>query len=112
MDPDGPDLLPWFVGALSRCISVRTVQIEFKDNPGLGLSRGPCLRLRNTLEVAMTPVCGPAQSFVTIGGLRFYPQDYLNSLPREVDVDWMDRLDGIRLSWNQGTPTNAHEPNT
>lgn len=107
---NGIEMLPWLVGALPRCINFRIVQIELEDGSGLGLARGLCLILCNTLEAAMTPVFGPAQSFADGYGLRFYPQEHLNSLLRDVDADWMDRLDGIRLNWNQDPLTNAHEP--
>lgn len=100
-------LLSWFTGCLRRFINFKIIRIEFvARHPVAKLA---CPVLCDTQEHDLTPGFGPARYFANACGLEFHPQDYLNSLPSKVDVDWMDYLDGIRLTWNQN-PTNPDEP--
>lgn len=57
---------------------------------------------------AATPrVTGEAETFVRGPVLTFFPQQFVNAQPRREDVDWMEYLDGIRLTWN-GDETDAN----
>lgn len=103
--------LPWFVRAVPRFTNFRKVQIEFIDDSRQGNAHGLCLELCNTHRDTFTPVLGPSDSYANGRGLRFQPQDFLNSLPPAADVDWMDLLNGIRLNWNRDHPTDdEYEP--
>lgn len=102
-------LFSWFVICLRRFTNFRIIQIEFVASSAHRRAEKLCPLLRDIQESHFTPVFGPARSFPNGHSLQFYPQEYLNSLPSEEDVDWIDRLDGIRLNWNQGHP-NAVEP--
>lgn len=100
-------LLPCFTRCLRRFINFTIIRIEFVARHNV--AKLVCPVLCDTQEHDLTPVFGPAGYFANACGLEFHPQDYLNSLPPKVDVDWMDYLDGIRLTWNQD-PTSPDEP--
>lgn len=102
------DLLSWFNRGLARLTNFRTVQFEFVPYSAHKRAHRLCPEICNGHEKRFAPVFGPAESFANGRGLLFHPQEFLNSLPREVEVDWMDYLDGIRLDWNQD-PLNADE---
>lgn len=99
----------WFAICLRRFTNFRIIQIEFVTSCAHCRAEQLCPLLRDIQEYHLTPVFGPARSFANGRGLQFYPQEYLNSLPLEEDFDWIDRLDGIRLNWDQDHP-NADEP--
>ena len=90
-------LLNWFTTALLRFTNFRVVLIEYVDSITVG---DTCRVLCNTHRDTCTPVFGPALSLDTGIGLEFHPQEYLNTILPEIDVDWMEYLDGIRLSWS------------
>ena len=91
-------LLAWFATGLGRFTNFRTIRIEFVDSsPPI---EGLCTLLAELHEETFTPILGPAEFFADARGVQFHPLDYLNSLPPVVDVDWMENLDGIRLTWD------------
>ena len=110
VDPFQNGMLRWFVRALPCFTNFETVQIEFVDESGQGYAQQLCLQFCDRHKDTFTPVFGPALSFAEGCGLRFRPRVYLNTLPRKVDVDWVDHLDGIRLKWSQDPPTNGEGP--
>lgn len=105
------DLFNWFTRALLRFSNFRVVLIEYVDSTTIGIGEDTCRALCNTHRDTYTPVFGPALSFANGHRLQFHPQEYLNTILPEIDVDWMEHLDGIRLSWSQDPPTNPQEPN-
>lgn len=106
VDENQNGLLPWVVRAMPRFTNFRMVQIEFIDDSFQDNAQGVCLELCNRHRDTFTPVLGPSVSYADGRGLRFRPQDFLNSLPPAADVDWIDLLNGIRLNWNQDPSTN------
>lgn len=98
------NLLHWFGRALPGLTNFRTIQCQFLPSSVHSLAASLCPVLCNIYKRTLTPVFGPALSFSNGCGLTFHPQEYLNSLPPEVEVDWMESLDGIRLNWNQDPP--------
>lgn len=101
-------LLSWFAQSVRRFTNFRTIQIEYVAGSAHRLAEKLCPQIRDTHDLMFTPLFGPALSFASGRGLKFHPQEYLKSLPPEVDVDWMFYLDGIRLDWNQD-PRGADE---
>ncbi|MCJ1466493.1 hypothetical protein MMC07_005112 [Pseudocyphellaria aurata] len=95
------NLLSWFNRGLPRFTNFRTVQFEFVPYSAHTRALRLCPIICNGHEQHFAPVFGPAESFADGRGLLFRPQGFLDSLPPEVAVDWMDYLDGIRLDWNQ-----------
>lgn len=94
-------LLSWFAQSVRRFTNFRTIQIEYVAGSAHHLAEKLCPQIRDTHDLMLTPFFGPARSFANGRGLKFHPQEYLKSLPPEVDVDWMFYLDGIRLDWNE-----------
>lgn len=94
-------MLFWFARGLPRFTNFRVIQFVFlarsQDHPAQHLAPLLC----DIQKDLFTPVFGPAISVADGCGLLFYPQDYLNSWPPEIDVDWMENLDGQRLDWNR-----------
>lgn len=96
--PPKNNLLLWFATHLPRFTNFRTMALEFAPNIGDLRAHDLCALLCDEHRCHLTPVFGPAESFADGRGVRFRPQTYLTSLPREAD-DWIDHLDGIRLDW-------------
>lgn len=108
VDPHNNDLLSWFARGLPRFTNFRTIQMEFlPGSSAQSIAASHYLMLCRTYEADLAPVFGPALSFADGRGLKFHPQGYLDSLPPQVDIDWMDNVDGMRLDWNHDPPTNA-----
>lgn len=104
------DLFLWFLKALRHLNNFKIVQFEFLVRSRDGehrLDKSIGDELCEDLKRSLTPFFGPAESINDEQGLRFHPQQYLNSLPPK--VDWMVCFDGIRLDWNQDS-TNPNEP--
>ena len=93
-------MLNWFTRALVRFTNFRVVLLEYVDSTTVGIGEDNCRLLSNTHRDVLTPVFGPATPLPNGHGLEFRPQDYLNTILPEIDVDWMENLDGIRLSWS------------
>lgn len=92
------NLLAWFAAGLGRFTNFRIIRIEFVNSfPPV---EGICTLLSEIHEEAFMSVLGPAEFFADRRVVQFQPLDYLNSLPPVVDVDWMENLDGIRLTWD------------
>lgn len=110
--PYGNNLRLWFARVLPRLTNFRTVQVRFLAQRvhRVAEAEALCLLMCDSYKDALTPAFGPAQSFADGHGLRFHPQQHLNSLTPESDVDWIDYLGGIRLIWNQDSPTINDEP--
>lgn len=110
--PYGNNLRLWFARVLPRFTNFRTVQVRFLAQRvhRVAEAEALCLLMCDSYKDALTPAFGPAQSFADGHGLRFHPQQHLNSLTPESDVDWIDYLGGIRLIWNQDSPTINDEP--
>ncbi|MCJ1266117.1 hypothetical protein MMC22_005999 [Lobaria immixta] len=104
------DLLNWFTRALPRFTNFRVILMEFVDSSTHSIGEDICRVLCNTHRDTFAPVFGPALPFTDGHGLQFYPQEYLNTIPPEIDVDWMELRDGIRLISSQDPPTNPEEP--
>lgn len=104
------DLLNWFTRALPRFTNFRVIRMEFVDSSTHSIGEDFCRVLCNTHGDTFAPVFGPALPFTNGHGLQFRPQEYLNTIPPEIDVDWMELLDGIRLNSSQDPPTNPEEP--
>lgn len=104
------DPLNWYARALPRFTNFRVVQIEYKHYPTLGMREDICGILCNTHRKFLTPLFGPALSLADGHGLLFRPQEYLDTILPEIDVDWIEHLDGVRLNWSQDPPTNPQEP--
>lgn len=117
------NLLHFFVRGMPRFTNFRTIRFRFSarflQSPEGNLTDPETLRFRDLAQAihsvavsleaaycviyerALTPTFGPARFFDNDRGLEFRPQEYLNSLPPEVEVDWMEYLDGVRLDWNR-----------
>lgn len=95
------DLLPWYARSLPRFTNFRTIQFEFLGTSADILAKRLCSLLCHNHELEFHPFFGPAEYVANGRGLRFHPRRYLNSLPPEVEVDWMEYLDGVRLNWNE-----------
>lgn len=103
------DLLAWFYTGLPRFTNFRTLRFEFVASCAHRLAERWCFLYCTIHRIHFTPAFGPGVFFADGRGVQFRPQQYLNSIPPAVDIDWMDYLDGIRLSWNQDPPANANE---
>lgn len=110
--PYGSNLRLWFARVLPAFTNFRTVQVRFVAQTAHRVPEAEalCLLICDGYKAVLTPAFGPAESFADGHGLRFHPQQHLNSLPPESDVDWIDYLGGIRLIWNQDPPTINDEP--
>lgn len=104
--PHHNNLLYWFGRALPRFTNFRSIRCEFLPSSAHSLAASNCPVLCNIYNGILTPIFGPAGSFSDGRGLTFRPQDYLRSLCPELEVDWMESLDGIRLDWNQDPPSS------
>lgn len=104
------DLLSWYARGLPRFTNFRTIRVEFFGTSARTRAKRFCSLLCPNHELGSSPFFGPVEYFANGRGLQFCPQEYLNSLPLEMEVDWMEHLDGVRLNWNEDYPTNAQYP--
>ncbi|MCJ1267500.1 hypothetical protein MMC22_007385, partial [Lobaria immixta] len=100
------DVLSWYAKGLPRFTNFRTIRVEFFGGSTDTLAKHLCSLLCHNQELNFSPLFGPAEYFADGRGLQFRPRRYLNTLPPEVEVDWIDYLDGVRLNWSEGSPTN------
>lgn len=104
------EMLFWFIRGLPRFTNFRSIRFEFMACSGDRVAERLSPILCDMHEELLTPIFGPALYFANGRGLWYHPQNYLNSLPPVIHVDWMENLDGDRLNWNQDPPSNADEP--
>lgn len=101
-------LLEWLGRGLPRFTNFRVVRLlfllDYPNTSEIGISYTSC-RMHEILR----PRFGPALTLSPRCGLLFCPQQYLNSLPRKIYVDWTNYLDGIRLTWNQDPPVTRRK---
>lgn len=100
-------LINWIARGVPRFTNFRTVLLEFSSSSEHSLAKSLCPEFRDRYQSTLTPIFGPALSCADRCHLEFHPRAYLKSLPPEVDIDWMDYLDGIRLNWIHDPPSNA-----
>lgn len=101
------DLLSWYARGLPRFTNFRTIRVEFFGTSARTHANRFCSLLCPNHELGSSPFFGPVEYFANGRGLQFHPQKYLDSLPLEVEVDWMENLDGVRLRWNEDPTTNG-----
>ncbi|MCJ1428710.1 hypothetical protein MMC29_006621 [Sticta canariensis] len=103
-------LFDWLNRGLPRFTNFRNVIFRYVPDSSHLCAKGFCPIVCQLHEQILPPVFGPGSSQGVRRRLVFHPQRYLNSLPPGVDVDWMDYLDGIRLTWDQDPPSDANDP--
>lgn len=101
------EVLSWYAKGLHRFTNFRTIRVEFFGTSADTLAKHLYSLLCHNQEINCSPFFGPAEYFADGHGLLFRPQRYLGSLPQEVEVDWIEHLDGVRLNWGQDPPTNG-----
>lgn len=95
--------LHFYLRSLGRFTNFRAVELYlFCRGP---LAPDPAI-FYGLFENAQRYVLGPARPLATGHGLIFLPQQFVNAQSRREDVDWMEYLDGIRLTW-RGDETDA-----
>lgn len=108
--PSNNHLLDWLNRGLPRFTNFRNIMFRYVPHSAHLRAERACPNVCRVHERILPPVFGPGSTQGLRRCLLFHPQQYLNSLPPEVDVDWMDYLDGVRLTWDQDPPSDADEP--
>lgn len=98
--------LNYFLRALGRFTNFRTVRIYIIDDIMTHHVQS-VVPLYDHVENTLRSVLGPVEPRTPESGLTFFPQRFLNAQPRREDIDWMDRLEGIRFDWNE-EETNSY----
>ena len=107
--PFNNHLLKWLDRGLPRFTNFRNIVFRYVADSAHLRAIGVCNKVCRIHEIILSPVFGPGSSQGLQRHLLFHPQQYLNSLPLEVDVDWRDYLDGISLTWDQDPPSEADQ---
>lgn len=95
--------LRFYLRCLGRFTHFKVVEVDFAESrPAQTTMHCECV------QNALQSVLGPAKPYATgyLRGLRFHPQRFLNAQPSQESVDWIDRLDGLRLDVD-GDVSNA-----
>ena len=104
-------LLPWLNRGLPRFTNFRNVIFRYVPDSAHARAEAMCPKLRRIHTIILQYIFGPGLSSHGIPCcLLFHPLRYLDSLPRKVEVDWMDYLDGVRLTWDQDLSSDVDEP--